>query len=223
MLRFLLLPGLLVLIGSCRPVQLPVEKGISRQLAAWRSQHISEVEYDLDFHIPEAIREPVTGSEVIRFKLQTRKNDLQLDFKSDPGAISALTCNGEDVPVATRDEHVVIGKEYLKTGQNELVLTFTVPDQSLNRNPEFLYTLFVPDRASTAFPCFDQPDLKARFCLSLDVPILWQAVAQWRGGTGCSIRYPEAIPLCPDGTITDLPVCFFSREIRHDQPEPERA
>lgn len=201
MSRFLFLFISSFLIASCRPAQFPVEKGISRQLAEWRSRHISEVEYDLDFHIPQAIREPVTGHERIRFKIQTRKNDLQLDFKSDSGAISAITCNGEDVPVVTRDEHVVIGKEYLKAGQNELGLTFTIPDQSLNRNPEFLYTLFVPDRASTAFPCFDQPDLKAQFCLSLDVPVFWQAVANGAAkqivpsGTRKQYRFARTEPL----------------------------
>ena len=47
---------------------------------------------------------------------------------------------------------------------------------SLNRSEEYLYTLFVPDRASTAFPCFDQPDIKARFDLKLDVPAGWVAI-----------------------------------------------
>src|SRR5207247_10220228 len=41
---------------------------------------------------------------------------------------------------------------------------------------EYVYTLFVPSDASSAFPCFDQPDLKARFSLELVVPRAWTAV-----------------------------------------------
>ena len=54
---------------------------------------------------------------------------------------------------------------------------FTAGDQSLNRNDEFLYTLLVPDRARTLFPCFDQPDMKALYTLSLEVPMTWKAVS----------------------------------------------
>ena len=32
---------------------------------------------------------------------------------------------------------------------------------------DYVYSLFVPADASTLFPCFDQPDLKARFVWSL--------------------------------------------------------
>ena len=35
---------------------------------------------------------------------------------------------------------------------------------------EYIYTLFVPSDASTTFPCFDQPDLKARFTLEATFP-----------------------------------------------------
>ena len=35
---------------------------------------------------------------------------------------------------------------------------------------EYIYSLFVPSDASTAFPVFDQPDLKARVRLSLVTP-----------------------------------------------------
>ena len=63
----------------------------------------------------------------------------------------------------------------LKVGKNELSIAFTAGDQSLNRNEDFLYTLLVPDRASTVFPCFDQPDIKARFRVELELPKNWTA------------------------------------------------
>ncbi|HBX67649.1 MAG TPA: peptidase M1, partial [Balneolaceae bacterium] len=53
----------------------------------------------------------------------------------------------------------------------------TAGETSLNRNPEYLYTLFVPDRARTAFPLFDQPDLKATFDLTLKIPESWEAIS----------------------------------------------
>ena len=56
-------------------------------------------------------------------------------------------------------------------------IVFIAGDRSLNRNEDYMYTLLVPDRARTLFPCFDQPDLKARFTLSLRLPQGWQAVS----------------------------------------------
>ena len=60
---------------------------------------------------------------------------------------------------------------------SKFTLDFIVGDSSLNRNPDFLYTLFVPDRARTAFPVFDQPNLKATYDLTLTVPLHWQAMS----------------------------------------------
>jgi aminopeptidase N len=62
-------------------------------------------------------------------------------------------------------------------GNNCLTIEFIAGNGSLNRSEEFLYTLLVPDRASTVFPCFDQPDMKAVFYLSLDIPAEWIAVS----------------------------------------------
>src|SRR5262249_42591043 len=41
--------------------------------------------------------------------------------------------------------------------------------------------LFVPMDASLAFPCFDQPDLKARFNLEITAPDNWAVVSNSRG------------------------------------------
>jgi aminopeptidase N len=71
----------------------------------------------------------------------------------------------------------------------------------LNRNPDFMYTLFVPARAHLAFPCFDQPDLKARFALELNVPAGWEAVSNGaetfheESGERVRIRYSETQPI----------------------------
>src|SRR5262245_1033289 len=64
-----------------------------------------------------------------------------------------------------------------------------------------MYTLFVPARAHLAFPCFDQPNLKARYALELDVPSGWQAVANGAetfhetAGDRVRIRYAETQPI----------------------------
>ena len=86
----------------------------------------------------------------------------------------------------------------LHAGSNEVRLAFLAGDASLNRNDDFLYTLFVPARAHLAFPCFDQPDLKARWTLALDVPAGWQALAngaetarEESARTSCKSRSPR--------------------------------
>jgi aminopeptidase N len=42
---------------------------------------------------------------------------------------------------------------------------------------EYIYSLFVPMDADMAFPCFDQPDLKARFGLTLTAPEEWVGIS----------------------------------------------
>ncbi len=63
----------------------------------------------------------------------------------------------------------------IKPGENVIKLDFTSPiltsGSAITRyvdkedGAEYIYSLFVPSDASTAFPVFDQPDLKARFTL----------------------------------------------------------
>ncbi|MCF6242741.1 MAG: aminopeptidase [Bacteroidales bacterium] len=65
----------------------------------------------------------------------------------------------------------------MQKGNNVLEISFISDNNALNRSKEYLYTLFVPDRASTVFPCFDQPDLKAVYTLNLSVPKTWIAVS----------------------------------------------
>ena len=72
---------------------------------------------------------------------------------------------------------LILPESASQKGKNEVHIRFTAGDQSLNRNDEYLYTLLVPDRARTVFPCFEQPNLKAEFTLCLEVPKEWEAVS----------------------------------------------
>lgn len=53
---------------------------------------------------------------------------------------------------------------------------------------EYIYTLFVPMDASMAFPCFDQPDLKAKFRLMVTAPEDWVVVSNKLPDQTYSIR-----------------------------------
>src|SRR5262249_35617615 len=81
------------------------------------------------------------------------------------------------VPYSFRNGHIIIDPEYLDKGDNVIDIEFVAGDLSLNRNEDYLYTLLVPDRASTCFPLFDQPNLKATYTLKLAMPAEWVAVS----------------------------------------------
>lgn len=162
---------------GCSQTKLPVNTGVSRELAKYRKSTVTDITYNLNFSIPTDLKDRIEGAETLTFDLKNTAQDLQLDFKGDTTVNYNVSSNGKISKIAINNGHLVISKSYLQTGTNEIKLNFACPDWSLNRNPEFLYTLFVPDRASTAFPCFDQPDLKVQFKLQLQIPQVWKAVA----------------------------------------------
>ena len=150
--------------------------GISQSLARERAAAVADLRYDVRFAIPDRRTDRVVGRVVIRFTL-VRARSLALDFAQPPGSVRAIRSAGSAVDVVERDGHLLLPASALRAGVNEVEIEFTTGDEALNRSDDLLYTLFVPARAHLAFPCFDQPDLKARYALSLELPAAWQAVA----------------------------------------------
>lgn len=149
--------------------------GVSQQLAQQRKNSIKEPEYDLFFSIPEKKDYPVEGNAKISFVIDSPQ-EIIIDYR-DTDNIEKVIANDNETVCELRNEHIIIPASSLHKGRNSIEILFTAANQSLNRNDEFLYTLLVPDRARTLFPCFDQPDLKATFRLSLDIPKGWCAVS----------------------------------------------
>ncbi|MDQ0965692.1 aminopeptidase N [Flavobacterium sp. W4I14] len=153
-----------------------VEPGVSLALANSRSAAISNIQYKLHFTIPIEQTVPIQSTENIDFKLN-KLIHLQIDFKQNADHMKRVSVNGKTIPIDFKAEHILVKQEYLKVGANHIEIGFIAGNESLNRNKDFLYALFVPDHARTVLPCFDQPDLKAKFLLSLTVPTDWKVMA----------------------------------------------
>jgi aminopeptidase N len=172
------------------PPEIRLEPGVSRRLAAMRAQTISDVRYHLVFRVPARLEEPIRGRARIGLQLSDSETPLVLDFAKSAEHLESVRVEGEDVAYSLLNEHIVIPPGDLRVGENEIEIGFIAGDESLNRDPDFLYTLFVPDRARYAFPCFDQPNLKARFTLELRLNNRsWQAVSNTAGEVADSAGY----------------------------------
>ena len=154
------------------------EEGVSHDLAKYRARQIYDVHYDLSFQIPEKKDQPVQGKVHIHFKPLKARHGLILDFQPGEDYIHNIIVNGSATEYDVMSGHIYLDANGLVPRQENIIeISFTSSDQAMNRSDDFMYTLFVPDRASTAFPCFDQPDIKATFDLVLEIPEKWIAMS----------------------------------------------
>lgn len=214
-----------------------LEPGVSHELAQFRSEQYADVKYKLSFDIPANKSEPVTGEAHICWT-QGSKLPLVVDFRGNASQVYALLINGNTVDYQVKNEHIYIAASDTRSGENLLSIVFKAFDQSLNRRDQFLYTLLVPDRARTLFPCFDQPDLKARYTLSLTIAESWKAVANGKIEQIDSLSHPEkhVVTFCETEPLPTYLFSFvagrlqqetFSRDehtisIYHRETDPER-
>jgi len=152
------------------------DNGVSWELAGQRKREIKELSYCLYFNIPEQKEKSVEGKIISTFNLDSLQTII-FDFHSRKEHIHRIKMNGKNVKIVMKNDHLILPVVRSRIGRNIVEISFTAGNQSLNRNDDYLYTLFVPDRARTFFPCFDQPDLKAVFSLQLELPVSWQAVS----------------------------------------------
>jgi aminopeptidase N len=160
--------------------------GVSAGLARMRAERVRDVRYDLALDV--TARDTARGRVAVRFTL-ARADDVILDFRGP--RVSVATVNGAPASgVETNGAHVRVPARLLKAGGNAITLDFAAliapAGASIIRyhdptdGSDYLYTLLVPADANQLFPCFDQPDIKARVSLRLTTPSEWSAVANGR-------------------------------------------
>jgi aminopeptidase N len=158
--------------------------GVSSELAQRRRTQVSAVTYDLALSVSAAD----SASGAVRVAFDRRgTGDVILDFRGT--AVSEGAVNGvpwRDIGGAWNRHHLTVPAAMLRAGRNTVQVRFTTPVASAGAaiirtkdasdSRPYLYTLLVPSDANLLFPCFDQPDLKARVTLHLTTPASWRAL-----------------------------------------------
>jgi aminopeptidase N len=157
--------------------------GVSRELASYRAASIRNVRYTLSLDLTRL--DTASGRVVVRFD-RSGDGDVVLDFRGP--ALANGRANGAPLgALEWNGSHVRVPASALRPGPNEVAFEFRsliaaagasiIRYRDATDGKDYLYTLLVPSDANQLFPCFDQPDLKARVSLSLSIPAGWTAVA----------------------------------------------
>jgi aminopeptidase N len=140
-----------------------------------------------------------------RFRLQ-QPGDVILDFRGQ--RLATVEVNGRTLESPEfNGAHIRLPAAAMQAGDNTVQIAFVariaaagasiIRYRDATDGADYLYTLLVPADANQLFPCFDQPDLKARVSLSVVAPDTWRVVAN-----SPAVPPPEvAPPVTHPGTL----------------------
>ena len=157
--------------------------GISRYLASYRAGRIRNVRYDLSLDVTP--HDTAVGHVTIAFT-RIGSGDAIVDFRGPN--LGPVVLNGTALPADINNGmHIRLPSSSLRRGENSVSMSFkaliapagasVIRYHDATDGADYLYTLLVPSDANQLFPCFDQPDIKARTSLTLTIPSAWNAVA----------------------------------------------
>jgi aminopeptidase N len=160
-----------------------IGRGVSRELAEWRARTVRGVAYDIALDVTSL--DSAVGQVTVRFR-RVGAGDAILDFRGR--RLTRAVANGRPLTAGAADgAHIRVPAELLVAGDNTLEFGFVADvapsGASIIRihdaadGGDYLYTLLVPADANQLFPCFDQPDLKARVRLALTATAGWTVIA----------------------------------------------
>jgi len=171
------------LVGAGAPRRAD-EDNLTREFARFRSAQVRSVDYELEFALDKG-RDDFSGKAVLQVELTRTDAPLSIDFvwkeiravrvNGAPIADYATRKGSLDIPVSRLRKAMRIEIEYQGSYDKEGHGIQRVADPE--DGTEYVYTDLEPYYAHTLFPCFDQPDLKATYRVSVDAPGDWQVIA----------------------------------------------
>ena len=181
----------LAFAGSAGPVFAQVELASVRESADWLSEQeairraamIDNVRYSIELDLTKT--DVFSGSVEIDFDYSVGADRLTIDFSK--GVVRSLTVNKRPLAIDYNQFFLSVDSTDLVEGRNQIEVEFEHPysddGTGLYRFVDpvdqlaYLYSYLWPYYANRVFPCFDQPDLKARYELSVRAPSDWIVVS----------------------------------------------
>ena len=123
----------------------------------------------------------------IEFNMENSVSDLFLDFAGEK--ITSLVINDQEINIENLwlGIHVNIPPHSLKKNERNIIYIhfdneYNTDGNGLHKYVDiddkiYLYTFFEPSYAHKAFPCFDQPDIKGSFNLSIIASNNWKIIS----------------------------------------------
>ncbi len=155
--------------------------------AAERGDRVRDPDYVLSLDLDTQAAE-YAGHLRLSFHLASARLPLTLDFSG--GCVRTLSVNGESCAVDHNGAFLTIPAGVLRMGGNTVEVAYTQAydegGAGLHRLTDdadgrvYVYSHFEPYDANRVFPCFDQPDIKGRFELTVTAPADWVVVSAVR-------------------------------------------
>jgi aminopeptidase N len=181
--RIALIALLFSLPSHASPLR-PAEDNLPNTLAVSRFEQIRTVAYHLAFTFTSG-KDEYAGKAEIETDLAELNRPLSLDWKGrKPDSIMVNGAPITDYTVQT-GSLTIPAKHLAKNSKIEISFTndFSKEGNGIQRvvdpedKQEYVYSDFEPYEAHQLFPCFDQPNLKAHFDLSVTAPKEWKVIA----------------------------------------------
>ena len=161
------------------------ERSLSREEALRRATQVAAVDYALDLAF-DGDAPTYRGAVTIDFDLVGDPAGLFLDFAGK--SLLSAEVNGAAAPeVAIEAARIALPAARLRPGRNSVRLAYENaydPDGSgchrakdASDGRSYVFTDFEPFHANRLFPCFDQPDVKATYALSVAAPADWTVIS----------------------------------------------
>lgn len=156
---------------------------LTEEQAQTRFKMLQDIRYDLIFDLSKNITS-YSAQAKINFNLTDNRQSLRVDFHA--GNIISLKINNVTIQPNYNSHFILIDTTDLKLGANTVEIHFSkdfsndgvgfyrFEDKEDKR--VYTYTNLEPYGANKVFPCFDQPNLKAKYTMTVLAPKDWQVV-----------------------------------------------
>lgn len=171
---------------------------LTRTDAEARAARVHDVSYELELELHQG-RPEYRGRARISFRADGPE-DLFLDFRGRD--VERIELDGEPITPQRTPYRLTLPGRALRAGRSELLVEYTNDydrdGDGFHRfvdpedGSEYVYSNFEPYDAHRLFPCFDQPDIKGDYLVSVSAPADWAVVT--------NSRETDAEPL-PDGRV----------------------